>query len=288
MRLFVFGLGYSALAYVRTMRGQAEHVTGTVRGKEEAVALARSEGIEMVPFDGRGASSDVIAALKGTTHLLVSVPPGDAGDPVINDHAADIAATGSIASIVYLSTIGVYGDHGGGWVDETTPPAPTNARSVARLAAENAWRNLAGGAGKPLAILRLSGIYGPGRNALVDLKAGKARRIVKPGQVFNRIHVDDIALAIAAAFDRRADGTFNVTDDEPAPPQDIVAYAAGLLGVPPPPEIPFADADLSVMARSFYGENKSARNGRMKETLGVTLRYPGCRQGLAALKGNPG
>jgi nucleoside-diphosphate-sugar epimerase len=262
-------------------------VVGTVRDPEEAAALAPREGIEGIAFDGRGASAEIVAALNGTTHLLVSVPPGEAGDPVINDHAADIAATASILSIVYLSTIGVYGDHGGGWVDEATPPRPVNARSVARLAAENAWRNLADGAGKPLAILRLSGIYGPGRNALVDLRAGKARRIVKPGQMFNRIHVDDIAAAIAAAFDRRADGIFNVTDDEPAPPQDVVAYAAELLGVPPPPAIPFEDADLSPMARSFYGENKRARNARMKETLGVVLQFPGYRQGLAALKGNP-
>ena len=288
MRLFVFGLGYSALAFVRAAKASAERVTGTVRAKEEAAALARSEKIEVIPFDGRGASAGVIAALKRTTHLLVSVPPGETGDPVINDHAADIAATASIVSIVYLSTIGVYGDHGGAWVDEATPARPINARSVARLAAENAWRNLADGAGKPLTVLRLSGIYGPGRNALVDLKAGKARRIVKPGQVFNRVHVDDIAAAIAAAFDRRADGIFNITDDEPAPPQDVIAYAAGLLGIPAPPEIPFDDADLSVMARSFYGENKRARNGRMKETLGVTLRFPSYRDGLAALRGNPG
>ncbi len=287
MRLLVFGLGYSALAYVRTAIALAERVVGTVRDPEDTAALAQREGIEVIAFDGRGASAEIVAALNGTTHLLVSVPPGEAGDPVINDHAADIAATASILSIVYLSTIGVYGDHGGGWVDEATPPRPVNARSVARLAAENAWRNLADGAGKPLAILRLSGIYGPGRNALVDFKAGKARRIVKPGQMFNRIHVDDIAAAIAAAFDRRADGIFNVTDDEPAPPQDVVAYAAELLGVPPPPAIPFEDADLSPMARSFYGENKRARNARIKETLGVTLRFPSYRQGLAALKGNP-
>ena len=288
MRLFVFGLGYSALAYVRAAKAGTERVVGTVRGSEEAPALARREGIEVIAFDGRGPSADVIAAFKGTTHLLVSVPPGEAGDPVINDHAADIAATASIASIVYLSTIGVYGDHGGGWVDEDTPPTPLTARSKARLAAENAWRHLAEGAGKPLAILRLAGIYGPGRNALVDLKAGTARRIVKPGQMFNRIHVGDIALAIAAAFDRRADGVFNLADDEPAPPQDVVAYAAELLGVPPPPAIPFESADLSPMGRSFYGENKRVRNARMKESLGVSLRFASYREGLASLRGNPG
>jgi nucleoside-diphosphate-sugar epimerase len=284
MRLFVFGLGYTARAYLARFGSSFESIVGTIRDRvEDGIP-----NVKAVRFDGRGASSEVNATLPGTTHLLVSVPPGETGDPVLNDHAADIASTGAIRSIVYLSTIGVYGDHGGGWVDEDTPTHPGNARSIARLAAENAWRHLADGAGKPLAILRLSGIYGPGRNALLDLKAGTARRLVKPGQVFNRIHVDDIATAIAAAFDRAANGVFNVTDNEPAPPQDVVAYAARLLGMAPPPEIAFETAELSPMARSFYGENKRARNNRMKEILGVSLLFPTYREGLAALQGNPG
>jgi nucleoside-diphosphate-sugar epimerase len=288
VRLFVFGLGYSARVFARTIKDNAESIVGTVRSREEAAALARADGIEVISFDGRGASAEVIRALPRTTHLLVSVPPGEAGDPVLNDHAADIAATVSLRSIVYLSTIGVYGDQGGAWVDEDTPARPTSARSIARLAAENAWTRLAAGAGKPLAILRLAGIYGPGRNAMADLRAGTARRILKPNQVFNRIHVEDVATAISAAFERSANGVFNVADDEPASPQDVVAYAADLMGVPSPPLVPVEEANLTPMARSFYAENKRARNAKMKEALGVALRYPTFREGLATLKGNPG
>lgn len=283
MHLFVFGIGYSASAFIAQVRQTgAASIGGTARTREK-VAELRATGIDAVLFEGRGATTEVAARLAKTTHLLVSVPPGPAGDPVLLCHAEDVAAAENLRSIVYLSTVGVYGDHAGAWVDEETPVKPVSARSVERVAAETAWRNLARGAGKPLAILRLAGIYGPGRNALASIADGTARRLVKPGQVFNRIHVGDIALAIAAAFARDADGAFNVTDDDPGPPQDVVAHAAGLLGVPPPPEIPFETAELSPMARSFYGENKRVANGKMKAGLGVTLRYPTYRDGLEAL-----
>lgn len=283
MHLFVFGLGYSAMAYVTLQRRTAPAWIGGTARTADKVAELRAAGIDAVLFEGRGASATVAACVRKATHLLVSIPPGPAGDPVLLDHAGDVAAAENLRSIVYLSTVGVYGDHAGAWVDEETPEKPVSARSVERLAAERAWRNLAHGGGRTLAILRLAGIYGPGRNALRNVADGTARRLVKPGQVFNRIHVDDIAAATETAFLRAADGAFNVTDDHPSPPQDVVAEAARLLGVPPPPEIPFATAELSPMARSFYGENKRVSNGRLKAELGVRLRYPNYRAGLAAL-----
>jgi nucleoside-diphosphate-sugar epimerase len=179
----------------------------------------------------------------------------------------------------------VYGDHGGAWIDETAPPNPTSARSRRRLAAEEAWLALGRRTGKPVQVFRLAGIYGPRRNPLAQLAAGTATRIVKPGQIFNRIHVDDIAAALAASLDRpRAGAVYNVADDEPAPPQDVVAYAASLAGVVPPAEIPFDEASLSPMARSFYAETKRVSNRLLKQELGLTLRYPTYREGLAALR----
>ena len=214
----------------------------------------------------------------------MSIPPDAAGDPVLRHFGQEIARAPQLERIIYLSTIGVYGDHGGGWVDETTVPRPVNERSRERLAAEQAWQALAARTGKSLQILRLAGIYGPGHNALVALRNGTARRIVKPGQVFNRIHVEDIARAVAAA--RAAAGksaVWNVSDDEPAPAEDVVAYAAGLLGIAPPPEIAFDAADLSPMARSFYGESKRVANAAMKARLGVELAFPTYREGLRQL-----
>ena len=216
--------------------------------------------------------------------LLVSAPPGER-DPVLAQFAHTITGAPQLQSIVYLSTIGVYGDHDGAWVDEMTPPAPVSERSSDRLAAEQAWAALGAHANTPVAILRLAGIYGPGQNALLQVARGGARRIDKPGQVFNRIHVADIALAIGAAFTRRANGMFNVTDDEPTPQGVPIAFAAGLLGVAPPAAIPFAEAakSMSPMALSFYGESKRVRNEKLKRELGVTLRYPSYREGLRAL-----
>ena len=184
--------------------------------------------------------------------------------------------------IGYLSTVGVYGDHGGAWVDETTPLAPASRRSRERCEAEAAWQAFADARGVPLAILRLSGIYGPGRSPFDKLRAGTARRLVKPGQVFNRIHVHDIAGALIHLAASRTGGVFNVTDDEPAPPQDVVAHAARLGGFPLPPAIDFATADLTPMARSFYGENKRVSNSKLKQS-GYAMIFPTFREGLAAL-----
>ncbi len=263
IRLFVFGLGYSATAFVATMRDRVASVGGTVREADKASAL-RDRGIAATAFDGEGPGEGVGAALRATTHLLVSIAPGEAGDRALAHHRADILAASKLQWIGYLSTVGVYGDHDGAWVDEETPPRPRRGRSEERLAAEQAWTALAGGIAVPLGIFRIAGIYGPGRNALVNLADGKARRLVKPGQVFNRIHVADIATTLAAAAARPATRIYNLADDEPAPPQDVVAYAAGLMGVAPPPEIPFDEAELSPMARSFYGENKRVSNARIQ------------------------
>ena len=229
------------------------------------------------------ATDDLREAVGSATHLLISVPPDITGDPVLNLVREEIAVSPTLESIVYLSTVGVYGDHSGEWIDESTLPRPRSDRSVRRLEAEKAWLSLPVRGRVQVAILRLSGIYGPGRNAVINLRAGSARRVVKPGQVFNRIHVVDIAAAIEATLESVAEGMFNVTDDLPAPPQDIVAYAAQLIGMPVPPEVAFSVADLSPMARSFYSENKRVANDRMKQELGVTLAYPTYREGLQAL-----
>lgn len=282
VNLFVFGLGYSAGAFARVMKGRAQSIGGTVRSEEKAARL-RAEGIAAVVFDGKVPGPGVGSALADATHLLVSIAPGEAGDPVLAHHAADILAAGKLGWIGYLSTVGVYGDYGGAWVSERTTPHARQGRSLRRLEAEKAWQTLADDRETPLATFRIAGIYGPGRNALKNLEDGTARRIVKPGQVFNRVHVDDIAAVLAAALEKNAAGVFNLADDEPCPPQDVVEFAANLMGVALPPEIPFASADLSPMARSFYGESKRVSNRRIREELGVALRYPTYREGLKSL-----
>jgi nucleoside-diphosphate-sugar epimerase len=280
-KLFVFGLGYSARAVVRRLRPALQAAWGTTREPDKADQLA-IQAVRPVLFDGRERRPAVGAALAKADHVLVSIPPSKQGDPVLAHHREDLAAL-KPRSLVYLSTVGVYGDHGGAWVDEASECRPVSARARQRLNAEMAWRAFADEAGVPTAIIRLAGIYGPGRGPFEKLRRGTARRIVKPGQVFNRIHVDDIATIVEAAFAGRANGVFNGADDEPAPPQDVLAYAAELLGVPPPPEVAFEDADLTPMALSFYGDNKRVRNDKIKRELGVQLACPTYREGLAAV-----
>lgn len=286
--LFCFGLGYSASHYIAESGGRFDRIAGTVTTREKAAAISAAgiggHRVEAFVFDGSDASPELTAALMDAAAVLSSVPPGEQ-DPVLRHFGGAIAGAPQLQTIGYLSTVGVYGDHGGAWVDEETPVAPVSERSRKRLEAEQEWAALGARAGRPVAILRLAGIYGPGRNALVQLRRGTARRIDKPGQVFNRIHVDDIAQAIGAAFTRRADGLFNVTDDEPTAPSAPIAFAAELLGVAPPPEIPFAEAakSMSPMALSFYGESKRVRNNKLKRELGVALLYPSYREGLRAL-----
>ncbi len=287
MRLFVFGIGYTAGHYLA--RGQAfTQGVGTVRTAEKAALLdgqVEWDG-RIAPaclFDGTTADPAIGPALAVADLLLVSVQPGRDGDPVLGRFAEAIA-TSRVSRIAYLSTIGVYGDHDGAWIDETTRPAPLSERGRARLAVEEAWLALGARTGKSVAVLRLAGIYGPGRNALDDLRNGEARRIHKPGQVFNRIHVSDIARTVDRAFaGPGAGGVWNVTDDEPAPASDVVDYAASLMGVEPPPLLPFDEAPLSPMARSFYAANRRVSNRAIKARLDVDLAYPTYREGLSAL-----
>lgn len=281
-RVFIFGAGYSAQAFAAGIAGEAEIVGGTTRSVQQAETLAR-KGIRPFLYEGQGFKDDVLDAVRRATHLVVSIAPGEDGDPVLDDlQAAAIDPPPALAWIGYLSTVGVYGDHGGAWVDETAECRPRSPRSRRRLETEQAWRGFARRTQAPLSILRLSGIYGPGRNAFVNLAEGKARRIVKPGQVFNRVYVEDIAGALRHLMRMRADGVYNVTDDEPAPPQDVVAYAAHLMDVAPPPEITFDEADMTPMARSFYSECKRAANGKLKAS-GYRLRYPDYRQALETM-----
>ena len=272
--LFCFGLGYSARALADRLRARGWAVTGTSR-----------EGAgETIAFDGgRDLPGD---ALDGVTHLLVSAPPDERGDPVLRRCRDELAARAQqLAWVGYLSTTGVYGDHGGGWVDEETPRAPLSERARRRVEAEDAWLALQRDNGVPVHLFRLAGIYGPGRNQIEALLERRAKRIVKPNQVFSRIHVSDVAGVLQASMARPCPGrAYNVADDEPAPPQDVVAFAAELLGRPAPPEVPFEEAELSPMARSFYSESKRVSNRRIRQELGYELTYPTYREGLTALR----
>lgn len=286
-RLFCFGYGFSAAALGRRLAARGFAVAGTCRSEEKAAVL-RAEGIDAFIF-GETPLADPAAALAGTTHLLLSVPPGETGDPVLAAHEPDIARIApQLEWMGYLSTTGVYGDRSGGWVDERTPLAPGTARGRRRLEAEEAWRAFAARTAAPLHIFRLAGIYGPGRNQLRSLREGTARRIVKPGQIFSRVHVEDIAAILEASIAKpRPGAAYNVCDDAPAPPQEVVAYAAKLLGCEPPPEIPFDKAELTPMARSFYADSKRVSNRLVREELCVTLQYPTYREGLKALLDHP-
>lgn len=308
-KLFVFGFGYSARAVVGRMRSRLGAAWGTTRDAEK-ISETESAGATALHFDsgrprrplpspppqggresrlpsplwgGDGGGVDPIhQAVAQADLVLISIAPDENGDPVLRHFRDDLAAA-KPKSLVYLSTVGVYGDHSGAWVDETSECRPVSARSKERLAAEAAWREFSDETGVSVAIIRLAGIYGPGRGPFEKIRRGTARRIIKPGQVFNRIYVDDVAQIVEAVFQRRAAGTFNGVDDEPAPPEDILAHAAELLGLPPPPEVAFEDADLTPMARSFYGESKRVRNDKIKQELGVRLLHPSYREGLAAI-----
>lgn len=273
-----FGHGYSARAFGRCLVARGWTVYGTTRSPDKARALA-AEGIRPLLWDDE---TGIRAVLDRTGSLLTSVAPDPDGDPVLRRFGDRIAArAGDFGWVGYLSTTGVYGDHGGGWVDETTPLTPSTRRGRQRVRAEADWAAIPG---LPLHIFRLAGIYGPGRGPFAKVRAGTARRIVKPDQVFSRIHVDDIAQVLLASLAApRPGAVYNVCDDEAAPPQDVLALAAELLGVPVPPAIAFDQAEMTPMARSFYAESKRVDNGRIKAELGVSLAYPTYRHGLRAL-----
>lgn len=281
-RFFIFGAGYSAKVFAATRNDPAIEIAGTTRSPDKFDALRRA-GIQPFLFDGSALSLELSAWLKQATHLIVSIAPEEGGDPVLAAIGGQIASLApQLRWIGYLSTVGVYGNYDGEWVDEQSECRPVSHRSVLRVEAEKEWLALGKETGIPVAVLRLSGIYGPGRNAFVNLRDGTAKRLIKPDQVFNRIHVADIAGALWHLAEREQGGIFNVTDDLPAPPQDIVTYAAGLMGIAPPPEIPFASAQLSPMARSFYGENKRVSNAAIKGT-GYRFRYPDYRSAFDAM-----
>jgi nucleoside-diphosphate-sugar epimerase len=277
--LICLGLGYCARYYVAEFGARFERVIGTSRTSKPAGA------VEMLAFDGVTVSADMRTAVAAATHLLVSAGPGEAGDPILAALADDIERAPRLEGIVYLSSLGVYGDHDGAWVDETAAAIPAHERGGGRLRAEQAWQALGKKRSVPVAVLRLAGIYGPGQNAFTRLLAGRAHRVAKPGHVFNRIHVLDIAQAIDAAFAQRVDGIVNVTDDEPAAYSDQVLLAARLLGIEPPPELSMEEAReaLTPFALSFYSGCARAKNDKLKRVLGVRLRYPTYREGLRAL-----
>ena len=283
--LFCFGFGYCAHALAQRLIPRGWRIGGTFRNEAARSQLAR-EGCAAFPFASR---AEVSAALVACDHVLISVPPNEEGDPVLSLHRDSlIAQKASLRWTAYLSTTGVYGDRAGAWVDETTLPAPTSERGRRRLAAEHAWLALHREHSLPVHIFRLAGIYGPGRNQLLSLLRGKARRIVKPGQVFSRIHVEDVAGVLEASLARPNPGRcYNVCDDEPAPPQDVLTFAAELLRIAPPPEIAFDAARLTGLSQSFYEESKRVSNRRIKEELGYRLSYPTYREGLRALKHAP-
>jgi nucleoside-diphosphate-sugar epimerase len=285
MGVFFFGMGFSSLAAARAIHGIVDRdipIAGTTRSEEGLETLAESP-YRMHVFDGTAPGETLRPDLHKATHVVLSIPPTEHGDPVLNLHRADLDAAPYLEWLCYYSTVGVYGDFGGQWIDETAPTRPINQRSAHRVEVEQQWRDYATKRGIPLLILRLAGIYGPGRSSFDKLREGTARRIVKPGQVFNRIHVEDIGRVTALAMRQRLAGTFNLADDEPAPPQDLIEYAAHAMGIPVPPAVPFETAEMTPMARSFYSDNKRVSNAAIKRALGIDLLYPNYRVGLDAI-----
>ena len=278
MRLLVLGHGYSAGFLTRLLVPRGWAVTGTTRDDPARVAEAGAS-----PLRWPGEEPAIRAEIARADAILISAGPDAEGDPALRDFA-DALAAAPARWLGYLSTTGVYGDHAGGWVDETTPLTPATRRGQQRVAAESAWQALATAHGLPLHIFRLAGIYGPGRGPFHKLREGTARRIVKPGQVFSRIHAEDIAQTLAASIAQPNPGAiYNLCDDDPAPPEEVIAHAAALLGRPLPPAEDYATAEMTPMARSFYAESKRVSNRRMRQELGVDLLFPDYRSGLAAL-----
>ncbi|NRA99375.1 MAG: SDR family oxidoreductase [Rhodobacteraceae bacterium] len=277
--LLSFGHGFSAKALARLLVPRGWSVIGTTRSREKADALTAT-GITPVVWPGTNIDDHIAQA----THILLSPAPGPDGDPVLPEVGEKIAAKSNLEWLGYLSTTGVYGDHKGAWVDESAPMTPATKRGEARVTAEGAWTALAEAHDLPLHIFRLAGIYGPGRGPFAKVRAGTARRIIKPGQVFSRIHVDDIAQVLLASIEQpNPISAYNVCDDDPAPPQDVIAHAAELLDLPLPPAVEYETAEMTPMARSFYAESKRVSNARIKDELGVKLLYPDYRSGLKAL-----
>lgn len=282
MNVMIFGCGYSGQAIAESFKSEGHRVSGTVRTAHKALELATRD-IKAFVFDGSPFSEELLTELRETTHLVQSIPPGTEGDPLLKLISGRLRALcPKLEWVGYLSTVGVYGDHGGGWVTEETPGSPIHGRSIERVDTEDAWAAEGRTAGLPVASLRLAGIYGPGRNAFVNLARGTARRIIKKEQVFNRIRVEDIGGAALFLAKGNVGGIYNVTDDEPGPPQDVIVEAARLMGVEPPPELDFETADMTPMARSFYGANKRVSNAKIR-AAGFQFQFPNYRMSLAEM-----
>lgn len=277
--LFIFGYGFSSTAIAAACKDQFDQIIGTTRNAENFSKL-ETDGLTPALFDGEKLTPQTQEYLNTASHVLISISPNENGDRVLNICRSALAKNKKLKWIGYLSTVGVYGNHEGAWVDETSECRPVSKRSVERVAAENAWQEFSTENNISLAIFRLSGIYGPERNAFMNIEKGIARRLIKKDQVFNRIHREDIGEAVCCAIKMTASGIFNITDDEPAPPQDVVTLAHELLGKTPPVEIDFETADLTPMARSFYGENKRVSNTKSKKILGLVYKWPNYRVSL--------
>lgn len=281
-KLFCFGYGYTASYLAEALRPFGWRIAGTTTDEDKQNALT-ADGIEAHLFDGTHPINDPVETFAGVTHILFSIPPDAKGDPVFDMMAHDLLDIPDLVWAGYLSTTGVYGNQDGGWVDEVTVTAPTSKRGSQRAQAEQQWQSLHLNNNFPLHIFRLSGIYGPGRSAIDAVRSGTARRIDKPGHVFNRIHVEDIVQTLIASMNKPdAGGIYNLADDHPAPSHEMIAFACNLLGLDVPPMISFEQADLAPMVRSFYSDNKRVKNDKIKQDLGITLLYPDYRDGLQA------
>jgi nucleoside-diphosphate-sugar epimerase len=280
--LVIFGFGYSAEAIATKSAQRFSRVNGTTRTTEKMPGMS-TFNVEPIQFSSIVTDEKLHTCLDQATHIIISIAPDAAGDPVLNALQGKLENCKNLQWIGYLSTVGVYGNHDGQWVNEETQCRPVSKRSRQRVAAEKAWQEFAQERAIPLAVFRLSGIYGPGRNTFINIEKGEARRLVKPGQVFNRIHREDIANAVDLAMALNASGIFNITDDLPAPPQDVVTFACELAGVTPPPETDFESAELTPMARSFYGENKRVSNAKSKLILGLEYQWPDYRSALTRM-----
>jgi len=280
-----FGMGYSSLAtahYLRKIFGNSIKISGTIRDEKNADELIQ-QGIEVFIFDGLSSNSTVDLAIAEADFIIHSIAPDENGDAVYNHFLSQIKKANNLKWICYFSTIGVYGNHNGLWVDENAKCEPKNIRSIYRLKAEELWREFAAQNDLPLLILRLAGIYGVGRSSFDKLRAGTAKRIIKENQVFNRIHVKDIAKVTTLAAKQKLNGTFNLSDDEPAPPQEVVEFACAIADMDLPDLQDFKTAKMSKMARSFYNDNKNVSNNAIKNALDIELLYPNYRSGLEAI-----
>ncbi len=281
-KLFCFGFGYTAGFLAGRLMARGWQIAGTTTSAKKR-DLLRKSGVEAMLFDRTHPIANPERAFADVTHMLFSVPPDADGDPVFNMHGADIAALTSLEWAGYLSTTAVYGNQDGNWVDETTPPAPASKRGSQRLKAEEQWQSLYLNEGLPLHIFRCAGIYGPGRSALDVVRAGQARCVDKPGHMFNRIHVEDIAQTLQASIAHPRPGAlYNLADDEPSPSHAVIGFACNLIGAETPPLVPFESADMAPIVRSFYKDNKRVRNDMIKNELGVQLLYPDYHSGLTA------